>query len=45
MKLWTLTNDYAEVIIDGQLIKAEIELIGNKKVITIYNKSFFVNKL
>jgi hypothetical protein len=45
MKLWTLTNDYAEVIVNGELIKVDLEYIGTKQAITIDNKTYFVNKL
>lgn len=45
MKLFTLTNEYVEIIINNKLIKVDLEYIGNKQVITIDNKSYFVNTL
>lgn len=45
MKLYTLTNQYAEVITDQGIVRADIEYLGVKQVITIGNKCYFVNKL
>lgn len=45
MKLWTLTNEFAEVITDTGIVKAPIEYLGEKKIITLDNKCYFINKL
>jgi hypothetical protein len=45
MKLHTLTNEYVEVIMDGKLIKADLEYIGKNQVFTIGSECYMVNKL
>jgi hypothetical protein len=45
MKLWTVTNDYVEVIIDGKLVKVTLEYSSNKQVFTIAGSTYFINQL
>jgi hypothetical protein len=45
MKLFTLTNEYAEVIKGDKLIKVPVEYIGNKPIITIDHQTYSISRL
>ncbi|MEH7116204.1 hypothetical protein V7128_02095 [Neobacillus vireti] len=45
MKLYTLTNHYAEVIKDNKLIKVPVEYIGKRQVITVNNAAYYIDQL
>jgi hypothetical protein len=45
MTVWTVTEQYVEVIINGELIRAAVERAGNQKIVTINNGSYMVSKL
>jgi hypothetical protein len=45
MKIYTLTNEYAVILINGEFIKADVEYVNNKPFVTINHESYFLNKL
>ena len=45
MKLWTLTEEYAVVMVDGEFIKADVQYFGNKKYIEINGGLYFTAQL
>ena len=45
MKLFTLTNTYAEIIKGDKLIKVPVEYIRNRPHITIDNQFYSIDKL
>lgn len=46
IKLYSLTNEYAELIVNGDLIKADYTINGNGRyIVTIPSGSYFLDQL
>jgi hypothetical protein len=46
IKVWTVTNEYCELIVNGDLIKTTYTLNGNgRKIVTIASGSYFLDTL